>query len=160
MRVAKKTLVVTGAAFGAALLLGTAAATAGGWGGHGHGGWMGGPGMGGAGMGGMGLIDSFDTNKDGKVTQAEIDADREQRLKRFDRDGNGELTLEEYEALWLDAMRQRMVRQFQANDRDGNGSITIVEFQERYSDVVRNLDRNNNGELTVDELRRRGRDRD
>jgi hypothetical protein len=151
MRVSKKALLVTGTAFGAALLLGAAAATAHGWGGPGHG----------PGMGRMGLIESFDTNKDGKVTQAEIDADREQRLKRFDRDGNGELDLEEYQALWADAMRQAMVRQFQANDRDGNGRVTVIEFQERYTDVVRNLDRNNDSALTADELRRRhGRDRD
>jgi Ca2+-binding EF-hand superfamily protein len=104
----------------------------------------------------MGLMDSFDTNKDGKLTQAEIDAARDQRRTQFDRDGNGALSLEEYQALWADAMRPRMVRQFQAHDADGNGSITAEEFRARYADVVRNLDRNNDGELTADELRRRG----
>jgi Ca2+-binding EF-hand superfamily protein len=153
MHRAKKSLLATVAVLGVALLMGANAATAGGWGGHGRGG---GPGMG----GGMGLIDSFDTDNDGKVTQAEIDADRQQRLQRFDSDGNGQLTLQEYEALWLDAMRERMVRQFQAHDSNGDGSVTVVEFQERYQNVVRNLDRDNDGALTADELRRRGRGRD
>ena len=53
-------------------------------------------------------------------------------------------------------MRRAMVRQFQANDADGNGSITVEEFTVRFEDVVENLDRNGDGELTRDELRRRG----
>src|SRR5215213_196929 len=101
------------------------------------------------------IIESFDTNKDGKITQAEIDAARKDRLTRFDRDGNGTLNLDEYAALWADAMRESMVRQFQANDRDGDASITVEEFTVRYQNAVRNLDRNDDGELTFDELRRR-----
>jgi Ca2+-binding EF-hand superfamily protein len=153
MRIAKKSLFVAVAGLSTALLLSTGAAIAGGWGGHG----------GGRGMGGMGLIDGFDTDKDGKVTQAEIHAEREQRLKRFDRDANGELSLQEYEALWLEAVREHMARQFQASDRDANGSITAVEFRERFADVVRKLDRNNDGEVTraeTEERRGRGPGRD
>ena len=48
---------------------------------------------------------------------------------------------------------ESMVRQFQANDRDGNASITVEEFAVRYEDVVSDLDRNGDGELTRDELR-------
>jgi hypothetical protein len=123
-------------------------------------GWFGGRGGG----PGMTLLDTFDTNKDGRITQEEIDAARQQQLARYDRNGDGQLSLEEYQALWLDAMRERMVRQFQANDRDGNGEITVVEFQERFADVVRDRDRNGDGALTADELRPRrgwhgGRDR-
>ena len=58
------------------------------------------------GPGGANLIDQFDTNKDGKLTQAEIDAARQERLAEFDADKNGALSLEEYQALWLDAMRR------------------------------------------------------
>ena len=81
----------------ATALLGTAGvALAQGW----HGGW-GGPG------GGMDrLMETFDTNKDGKLTQAEVDAYRNDQLAKFDKDGNGELNLEEYQALWADAMRR------------------------------------------------------
>ena len=65
---------------------------------------------------GVSLLESFDTNDDGKLTQAEIDAARKANLTKFDTDGNGELSLDEYQALWADAMRRAMVRQFQAND--------------------------------------------
>ena len=102
------------------------------------------------------LLESFDTNDDGKLTQAEIDGTRKANLTKFDTDGNGELSLVEYQALWADAMRRAMVRQFQANDADGNGSVTVEEFTVRFGDVVENLDRNDDGELTRDELRRHG----
>ncbi|MGD9508102.1 MAG: EF-hand domain-containing protein [Geminicoccaceae bacterium] len=108
------------------------------------------------GPGGSGLIKQFDTNDDGKLTQAEIDAARQARLEQFDADKNGALSLEEYQALWLDAMQRAMVRAFQANDADGDGSVTIVEFQARFADIVEDLDRNGDGEITRDELRRRG----
>jgi hypothetical protein len=137
----RKSLLIA-AVLGGATLLAAGAVLA-------HGGW-GGP-------GGMTLLDNFDANGDGRVTQAEIDEARRQRLASFDRDGNGELRLEEYQALWLDAMRRPMVRQFQANDADASGGITVEEFQARYADVVRDLDRNGDGELTRDDLRQRGR---
>jgi Ca2+-binding EF-hand superfamily protein len=117
-------------------------------------GWSGRPGPGG---GGMGLMETFDANKDGKVTQAEIDAYRNDQLTKFDKDGNGQLNLEEYQALWADAMRQRMVRQFQAHDADGNGSVTAEEFRDRYARMVARLDRDGNGEITANELQMRGR---
>jgi Ca2+-binding EF-hand superfamily protein len=143
----RKSLLVAAVLGGTALLTAGAVLAHGGWGGP----WRhGGP-------GGMALLDDFDTNDDGKVTQAKIDEARRQRLVGFDRDGNGELSLEEYQALWLDAMRGPMTRQFQANDADASGGITVEEFQARYEDVVTYLDRDGNGELTRDELRRRGR---
>ena len=141
MQLSRHTILITVLLGGTTLLSG--AAVAGGWGPH-HG------------RMGAGLLDSFDTNDDGKLTQAEIDEARKANLTRFDTDGNGELTLAEYQALWADAMRRPMVRQFQVNDADGNGSITVEEFTVRFEDVVVDLDRNDDGELTRDELRRRG----
>lgn len=148
MRITKKQLLFAGAALA---LAGAIALPALAQPGHGRGG----P--------GMSLLETFDTNNDGRVTQEEIDTYRQQQLARFDADGNGQLTLEEYQALWADAMRERMVRQFQAHDRDGDGNVTVEEFQERYAEVVSNRDDNNDGALTADELRGRGhgrRDRD
>lgn len=144
MRLTRKTWL--GAAALGVTVLTTGAVLAHGWGGPGK---HGGPRE-------MLLIETFDTNGDGKVTQIEIDTARKERLTRFDKDGNGELNLEEYAALWADAMRQSMVRQFQANDRDGNASVTVAEFAVRYQDVVSGLDRNGDGELSRDELRPRG----
>jgi len=106
------------------------------------------------------MFEQFDTNQDGVITQVEIDEVRSSRLGEFDEDGDGSLTLEEYQALWLDAMRERMVDRFQAHDDDGDGLVTVEEFGDRWDSMVRRLDRNDDGELSEEDFRRRPRDRD
>jgi Ca2+-binding EF-hand superfamily protein len=102
------------------------------------------------------FFEQFDANGDGRLTQAEIDQVRQSRLAEFDQNGDGSLTLEEYQALWLAAMRERMVDRFQAHDDDGDGMVTVEEFGESFDRMVSRLDANDDGALTPDELRRRG----
>ncbi len=99
----------------------------------------------------------WDANEDGQVTQAEIDGFRAARLAEFDADKNGTLSLQEYEQLWLDAMRERMVDQFQRHDDDGDGAVTTAEFGEDFAGMVERMDRNDDGVLSEDDARR-GRD--
>ncbi len=106
------------------------------------------------------LLESYDSNEDGKLTQAEIDAVRAERLAKFDADGDGSLTLQEYEALWLDAMRERMVDRFQSHDDDGDGRVTAEEFGERHSKMVARRDRDGDGAITRDDFRHGKRKRD
>jgi Ca2+-binding EF-hand superfamily protein len=56
----------------------------------------------------------------------------------------------------MDAMRERMVDRFQAHDDDGDAMVTAEEFGEPFDRMVSRLDRNGDGELTSDELQRRG----
>jgi Ca2+-binding EF-hand superfamily protein len=141
-----KLLMTTGAvALGAAILAGATLADGRH---HGHG------------YHGARLFDSFDANGDGRLTQAEIVEVRQSRLEEFDADGDGSLTLEEYQALWLDAMRERMVDRFQAHDADGDGLVTVEEFSEPFDRMVTRFDENGDGELTMDEVGRRHRDHD
>jgi Ca2+-binding EF-hand superfamily protein len=153
MRTRTKVMLAVGAvALGTTTMVG--ASLADGRGGHHHGG-RGGPG------GGDRLFEQFDTNGDGLITQAEIDQVLEDRLASFDADNDGSLNLEEYQALWLDAMRERMVDRFQAHDDDGDAVVTVEEFVESYGSMVRHVDRNDDGQITRDDLRRqRDRDRD
>jgi len=145
-----KLLVTTGAiALGAAAFAGASLAD-GGWGRHHGGGW------GQHGAAGERLFETFDANQDGTLTQAEVDQARQAQLAEFDADGNGSLDLEEYQALWLDAMRERMVDQFQAHDDDGDGMVTAEEFGERFSGIVIRLDADDDGQVTLEELRERG----
>src|SRR3546814_4101855 len=46
------------------------------------------------------MLDAYDTNQDGKLSQEEIDQARGERLGKFDADGDQSLTLGEYEQLW------------------------------------------------------------
>ena len=73
---------------------------------------------------------------------------------RFDTDKDGTLTLQEYQALWFDAMRSRMVDRFQSLDDDGDAVVTNEEFLTPFGNVVNRRDRDDNGKLTRDELRR------
>lgn len=107
----------------------------------------------------MDLMELYDLDGDGKVTQAEIDQGRADRLGEFDSDGDGTLSLQEYEALWLDAMRERMVDRFQKHDDDGDGQVTVEEFSERTGRMVMRGDRNDDGAISLEDLRRGDRGR-
>lgn len=100
------------------------------------------------------LIEFYDQDGDDKVTQDEIDKVRADRLAAFDSDGNGVLSLEEYEALWLDAMRKRMVDRFQSHDDDGDGQVSVGEFSEGTSRLVMRHDRNDDGAISLEDMRR------
>lgn len=100
------------------------------------------------------MLEFYDTNKDGKLTQDEIDKARADQLAKYDTDKDGKLNLQEYQALWLDAMRERMVRAFQAHDSDGDGQVTVAEFQKRFKNLVARLDRNDDGAYSNDDKRR------
>jgi Ca2+-binding EF-hand superfamily protein len=88
-------------------------------------------------------------------SQEEIDQGRANQLKKFDKDGDGTLNLAEYEALWLDAKRERMVDRFQGHDADGDGKVTAEEFGERFADMVKFMDSNDDGVLDESDMRRR-----
>ena len=105
------------------------------------------------------MLEKHDANGDGKLTQAEIDETRAARHTEFDKDGDGNLTLAEYEALWLDAMRERMVDRFQKHDADGDGTVTQQEFGRHSANVVMRMDRNDDGVLDKNDRRRHGKGR-
>lgn len=123
----------------------------GGWG-KGPGGW--GKGHGRGMMAGQ-LMERYDTNKDGKISQEEIDANRTEWHAEFDADKNATLSLDEFQNLWLKAHRERMVRDFQRLDRDGNGQVTLDEYKQPLSSIVADHDRNGDGFLSRDDRRER-----
>ena len=102
---------------------------------------------------GLSLLDTFDANADGTLTQAEVDQVRNERLSAFDTNNDGNLTLDEYEMLWMDAMRERMIDQFQDHDDDGNGIVTAAEFADPYRRLVARMDADGDGTVTRDEMR-------
>jgi hypothetical protein len=108
------------------------------------------------GHGMMKMFETFDTNGDGALTQEEIDGVRTARFAKFDGDGDKVLTLAEYEALWLDAMNQRMVRGFQRLDTDGDGKVTAAEFEAPFGKMVARADRNEDGKLDRDDRPQHG----
>ncbi|MCQ0990373.1 EF-hand domain-containing protein [Jiella marina] len=123
-----------------------------------HHGRMGPHGWGGRGGGPRAMMhermQELDLNQDGSLTQDEIDQARQQQLARFDADNNGTLSIEEFQTLWLERMRERMVDRFQDLDANGDGEVTQAEFDRRLSGLVERMDRNGDGKL--DRSDRRG----
>lgn len=120
--------------------------------GHGVGGHFGGP-MGGM-MGPMvakRMFELADTDKDGKLTQAEIDAARTQRFDTYDTNGDGKLSLTEFSALFSEITEPATVRAFQFLDPDGDAEITKEEFDTPSTRLVERFDRNGDGVLSRDD---------
>jgi Ca2+-binding EF-hand superfamily protein len=124
---------------------------------HGGFGKRGGPWGGGFGGPGAMLMEQLDANQDDKLTQAEIDEAIRSRLASADSDGDGKLNLDEFQPILVEIMRPKIVDGFQFLDADGDALITLEEIDRPMSRVVSRLDRNDDGELTSDELKKRHR---
>ena len=149
-----RTKVILAAAAASVLALGGAAGLASADGGHG--GWGKGHGHGMRGMMAGHMMERYDANKDGKLSQEEIDQNRTQWHGEFDGDKNAGLSLDEFKNLWLKARNERMVREFQQFDRDGNGQVTLEEYKQPLDGMVAEHDRNGDGVLSRDDRPKRG----
>ena len=107
----------------------------------------------------MRLMEEIDVDNNGTITRVEIDTVQQQRFSEFDGDKSGTLSLNEFEELWLQRMRHRMVDKFQRLDEDGDGQVTRAEFDAPFNNMMARRDQNNDGVLSQDELRSRKRGR-
>ncbi|MBO0345287.1 calcium-binding protein [Roseibium sp. CAU 1637] len=98
--------------------------------------------------GGMEMFASFDADGDGKLTREEFDAKRASLFSEADSDGSAGLSLEEFGTVWAELGNGRVVRMFQKLDADGSLGITLTEYSEREAELVKHLDRNEDGVLT------------
>lgn len=94
----------------------------------------------------------YDTNKDAKITQEEIDTNRTQWMTEADANKDGKLSMDEFQTLWLRAQRERMVREFQQFDRDGDAAVTLDEYRSPLNNIVTAMDQNKDGVLSTDDL--------
>ena len=99
----------------------------------------------------MNMAERYDSNKDGAISQEEIDTNRTATFGEFDADKNAGLTLKEFESLWLKARNQMMVREFQRFDGNGDGNVTIEEYQSPMKDMVARMDQNGDKLLNMDD---------
>lgn len=97
------------------------------------------------------LFGLVDVNKDGSVTQDEIDAYRAEQVANADSNGDGALNIEEFDSIYRAMTRSRMVDIFQDFDADGDGTISPAELDDRFGSVVERMDRNDDGALSIED---------
>ncbi len=102
------------------------------------------------------LMTEVDTDKNGSVTQDEINAFRAAKVAAADTSKDGALSVEEFATAYNELMRTRMVDAFQSFDNDGDGSITAAELDTRFNTIVAQMDRNGDGTLSPADHMRNG----
>lgn len=80
-------------------------------------------------MGPMGIMSDMDGDGDGVVTPEEARAAFGNFLTEYDANGDGTLSIEEFETLHSALIREMVVDRFQHLDADGDGAITEEEMQ-------------------------------
>lgn len=98
------------------------------------------------------MLERFDTNKDGKIDEAEFKAGRAETFKKFDTTGTGKVTLAQFQQ-GLEKMReerrQEMAkRRFDRMDADKDGTITQAEFDAAAQRMFDRMDRDDDGTLS------------
>jgi len=103
---------------------------------------------------------ALDTDGDGKLTKAEVDAARGKPTLLLIADANkdGVVTKEELAKAFTSRGGQVSDRVFEALDADKDGKISAAEWQAAGERRFARLDRNKDGAVTADELGRRSRE--
>ncbi|MDA4844251.1 EF-hand domain-containing protein [Hoeflea poritis] len=92
-------------------------------------------------------FERYDVNKDGVITQEEVEAVIVERFNAYAGE-DGVINLDDFRTAWVENSRNPMVRAFQRLDRDGDGAVTVEEFDTASERMFNRLDRDGNGELT------------
>jgi hypothetical protein len=99
----------------------------------------------------MDMLGTIDTNNDAALSQGEINAAVGSRYASFDSNKDGQLSLDEFQALWADLTRPIAIRAFQFLDPDGNAAVAREEIDRRFGTLVARFDRNKDGQLSPED---------
>jgi Ca2+-binding EF-hand superfamily protein len=98
----------------------------------------------------------MDQNGDGKISQAEAQWITAKSIAKIDANHDGIITADELKAEEERLRQAERQRQLSALDANHDGKTTTAEFAAMDSDRFKQMDRNNDGFLTPDELRPQG----
>ena len=102
------------------------------------------------------LMERFDTDGDGQITVEEIEALRTARFNEADTNGDGVIDVTEFQAAAqaraAERMAERAAEMFARIDQDGDGQLTQDDLGGREGRMFEYADENGDGVLTEDEL--------
>jgi hypothetical protein len=104
---------------------------------------------GGAGGRGHWLFQEMDTNHDGKISQAEIEAFEAARAAEIDANQDGVITADEIQAFREKERAKRQAAMLARMDTNGDGKISLEEYEAAQTWRLARMDRNGDG--TIDE---------
>ncbi|NBN62985.1 EF-hand domain-containing protein [Pannonibacter tanglangensis] len=102
------------------------------------------------------MLEQFDLDKDGALTQDEVSRAATDRFTRADANTDGKVTLDEFRAFRLVEAEPMRIRAFQRLDRDGDGKVTREEFDTLSARLFARLDRDDDGTLAMVPMGPRG----
>lgn len=99
------------------------------------------------------FTETFDLDKDGAITRAELDQALRNDVTQADADRDGGLNPAEFAAFEAARAARRNEERFKRADWNGDGRITADELADRPRDTFRMLDRDADGTVTAEELK-------
>lgn len=84
-----------------------------------------------AGKGWMPPVEAVDTDKDGSISAAEMDAFHKKQFDESDTNKDGNIDATEFQAMHERKMAQRQEARFKRMDTDGNGVLSQEELSKR-----------------------------
>lgn len=100
-------------------------------------------------------FEQLDTNGDGMVTLAELQARGEARFNETDTDGNGSLSAEEMKAKSERATDERIAKMIEKRDENGDGELSLDEVKpdgDRAEKMFERLDEDGDGNISQAEF--------
>jgi len=97
------------------------------------------------------MFDRVDANDDGKISPEEVQPFANKRFARFDSDNNGVVTAAEIDAHLMKRMEKRRARLLKRFDDDGDGAISQAEFGNQVTQIFSRVDDNDDGAISRSE---------
>ncbi len=106
----------------------------------------------GSGKGWMPPVEEIDTDKNGSLSAAEINAFHKKHFDNADTNKDGSLDAKEFQRMHEKQMEKRHEAMFKRMDTDGNGKLSADELAKKKAMGMKRCDQDANGELSKAEL--------